>query len=304
MRRKKLANKIVSILMAGLMLVSTPMSVLATDGEIQQMEDQIEVQTSMDNEEIKENDDSLTEEMIGEDAEDDVIADEEVTVDEPEVFDGEAEEEIILGDSEQDEAEAVIQSAEEKQSDAVAVQNGEEIKKQAEMAVEDFSLGQAATSKYDWLINFNTEKKEYNIGVDDTLVKVNGFLKFSKDIPAEANLDYTFYVDGKILTGQKSDGKVKSGATVIVFGFTNVIRNLQKLNASKDVVLKIGEKDADGNYTENAVSYTFHVYRKAALKSLNVLTEDGTSCALEPQFAILKRKEQYNVCLLYTSRCV
>ena len=77
MRRKKLANKIVSILMAGLMLVSTPMSVLATDGEIQQMEDQIEVQTSMDNEEITENDDSLTEEMIGEDAEENVILQEE-----------------------------------------------------------------------------------------------------------------------------------------------------------------------------------------------------------------------------------
>ena len=77
MRRKKLANKIVSILMAGLMLVSTPMSALATDGEIQQMEDQIEVQTSMDNEEITENDDSLTEEMIGEDAEENVILQEE-----------------------------------------------------------------------------------------------------------------------------------------------------------------------------------------------------------------------------------
>ena len=77
MRRKKLANKIVSILMAGLMLVSTPMSALATDGEIQQMTDQIEVQTSMDNEEITENDDSLTEEMIGEDAEENVILQEE-----------------------------------------------------------------------------------------------------------------------------------------------------------------------------------------------------------------------------------
>ena len=63
--------------MAGLMLVSTPMSALATDGEIQQMEDQIEVQTSMDNEEITENDDSLTEEMIGEDAEEDVILQED-----------------------------------------------------------------------------------------------------------------------------------------------------------------------------------------------------------------------------------
>ena len=77
MRRKKLANKIVSILMAGLMLVSTPMSALATDGEIQQMADQIEVQASMDNEEITENDDSLTEEMIGEDAEEDVILQED-----------------------------------------------------------------------------------------------------------------------------------------------------------------------------------------------------------------------------------
>lgn len=230
MRRKKLANKIVSILMAGLMLVSTPMSVLATDGEIQQMEDQIEVQTSMDNDEITENDDSLTEEMIGEDAEEEIIADEEVTVDEPEVFDGEAEEEIILGDSEQDEAEAVIQSAEEVQPEAVAVQSGEEIKKQAEMAVEDFSLGMSAGGKYDWLINFNTEKKEYDVGVDDTLVNVRGILKFSKDIPAESNLYYTFYVDGKALTGLGAAGNVKSGVTVTVVGWlTNVISKLSNL---------------------------------------------------------------------------
>ena len=296
MRRKKLANKIVSILMAGLMLVSTPISALATDGEIQQMEDQIEVQTSMDNEEITENDDSLTEEMTGEDAEEEIIADEEVTADAPEAFDGEAEEGIILGDSEEDEAEAVIQSAEEVQPEAIAVQSGEEIKKQAEMAVEDFSLGLNAGLKYDWLINFDTEKKEYDIGVDDTLVMVRGILKFSKDIPAEANLYYTFYVDGETLSGQGAAGPVKSGATVTVVGWLlDVIRELKKLNASKDVILKIGEQDADGNYTENAVSYTFHVYRKAALNSLNVVTEDGISCALEPQFATNKRKEQYNV---------
>ena len=37
MRRKKLANKIMSILMSAMMLVSTPMSALATDVEIQQV---------------------------------------------------------------------------------------------------------------------------------------------------------------------------------------------------------------------------------------------------------------------------
>ena len=45
MQRKKMANKIVSILMAGLMLVSTPMSALATDVEATSVTQQIEVQT-------------------------------------------------------------------------------------------------------------------------------------------------------------------------------------------------------------------------------------------------------------------
>ena len=46
MRRKKLANKIVSILMAGLMVASTPMSALATDVELTDGIQQIEVQSA------------------------------------------------------------------------------------------------------------------------------------------------------------------------------------------------------------------------------------------------------------------
>ena len=38
MRRKKLANKIVSILMAGMMVTSAPMSVLAEDGVLTETE--------------------------------------------------------------------------------------------------------------------------------------------------------------------------------------------------------------------------------------------------------------------------
>lgn len=76
MRRKKLANKIMSILMSATMLVSTPMSALATDVEVQQNLDQIEVQTSSEDEETLSESDDLTEEN----AED--IQDEDITTDE------------------------------------------------------------------------------------------------------------------------------------------------------------------------------------------------------------------------------
>ena len=46
MRRKKLANKIMSILMSATMLISTPISALATDVEVRQNVDQGEVQIS------------------------------------------------------------------------------------------------------------------------------------------------------------------------------------------------------------------------------------------------------------------
>ena len=96
MRRKKLANKIMSILMSAMMLVSTPMSALATDVEVQQAADQVEVQTSSEDVETLNESDDLTEE----------VQDEEIISDEGLIYDGteeqysDPEEEVILGDDE------------------------------------------------------------------------------------------------------------------------------------------------------------------------------------------------------------
>ena len=290
MRRKKLANKIVSILMAGLMLVSTPMSALATDGEIQQMTDQIEVQTSMDNEEITENDDSLTEEMTGEDAEEEIIADEEVTADESVAFDGESEEEIILGDSEE---EATTQSAEEVQPDAVAVQSGEEIKKQAEMAVEDLTFGSTTKKKYDWLMKFKPDQYEYNVGIDDALGRIKAFLSFSQNIEEDSNLSYTFYLDEKTI--DNALGVINSGETITIDLSNKII--FKDISETKNLTLKVGEKDSDGNYTDNSVTYTFHLYQKPSLSvsGISLTTEDGVACNLDPVFSPTTRKAQYNI---------
>ena len=96
MRRKKLANKIISVLMSAMMLVSTPMSALATDVEVQQAADQVEVQTSSEDVETLNESDDLTEE----------VQDEEIISDEGLIYDGteeqysDPEEEVILGDDE------------------------------------------------------------------------------------------------------------------------------------------------------------------------------------------------------------
>lgn len=82
MRRKKLANKIMSILMSAMMLVSTPMNALATDVEIQQAAGQVEVQTfSEDLEDLSESDD-LKEENVEELQDEDITSDEELIFDE------------------------------------------------------------------------------------------------------------------------------------------------------------------------------------------------------------------------------
>ena len=103
MRRKKLANKITSILMAAMMLVSTPMSALATDAGYQDSEQQIEVQSvSEDNESMEENN-GLTEES----AEEEITSDEDITADEDVIseemggqYNTSEDEELILGDNE------------------------------------------------------------------------------------------------------------------------------------------------------------------------------------------------------------
>ncbi len=103
MRRKKIANKIVSILMAGLMLVSTPMSVLATDVEATSVTQQIEVQTEAETDAISEADSSLTEDSTEADIEDEeILAEEEASSDET-IEPYSEPEEVILGDEEETE---------------------------------------------------------------------------------------------------------------------------------------------------------------------------------------------------------
>ena len=120
MRRKKLASKIVSILMAGLMMVSTPASALATDIQIQDDMQQVEVQTASEDEAASDTEGDLAEEATGEDSEDeDITLDEDVSLGEEEVYsDGEGEE-VIIGDSEEDEDEIAPQ-AEEGETDPAA----------------------------------------------------------------------------------------------------------------------------------------------------------------------------------------
>lgn len=100
MRRKKLANKIMSILMSATMLVSTPMSVLATDVEIQQAADQVEVQTSSEDGETLSESDDLTEENVEEVQDEDITSDEELISDEMGGY-SDSDEEVILGDNEE-----------------------------------------------------------------------------------------------------------------------------------------------------------------------------------------------------------
>ena len=82
MRRKKLANKIMSILMSAMMLVFTPMSTLATDVEVQQAAGQVEVQTSSEDVEDLSESDDLTEENVEELQDEDITSDEELIFDE------------------------------------------------------------------------------------------------------------------------------------------------------------------------------------------------------------------------------
>lgn len=106
MRRKKLANKIVSILMAGLMVASTPMSALATDVELTDGIQQIEVQSASEDSETAVEEDSLTDETAEGAEDEDLAGDEEITVEEDVTADEVAEygdesgEEVILGEEE------------------------------------------------------------------------------------------------------------------------------------------------------------------------------------------------------------
>ena len=75
MRRKKLANKIVSILMAGMMVVSTPLSALAVD--VSMSEDAVAAQEAAVEDATETNEAVNTENQSDEDAEE-----EEITTDE------------------------------------------------------------------------------------------------------------------------------------------------------------------------------------------------------------------------------
>ena len=102
MRRKKLANKIMSILMSAMMLVSTPMSALATDVEIQQAADQVEVQTSSEDVEDLSESDDLTEENVEEFQDEDITSDEELIFDEIGGVPSDTEEsEVLIGEEEE-----------------------------------------------------------------------------------------------------------------------------------------------------------------------------------------------------------
>ena len=114
MRRKKLANKITSILMAVMMLVSTPMSALATDAGYQDSEQQIEVQSVSEDSESMEENDGLTEES----AEEEITSDEDITADEDVIseemggqYNTSEDEELILGDNEDSDEAVVTQEA-------------------------------------------------------------------------------------------------------------------------------------------------------------------------------------------------
>ena len=74
MRRKKLANKIVSILMAGMMVVSTPLSALAVD--VSMSEDAVAAQ------EVAVEDATETNEAVNTENQSDEDAEEEITTDE------------------------------------------------------------------------------------------------------------------------------------------------------------------------------------------------------------------------------
>ena len=111
MRRKKLANKIMSILMSATMLISTPISALATDVEVRQNVYQGEVQISSEGVEDLSESDDLTEENVEEVQDEDISTDEELISDETGEYDSDPEEEVIIGDSE--EAEPIMTLADE-----------------------------------------------------------------------------------------------------------------------------------------------------------------------------------------------
>ena len=109
MRRKKLANQIMSVLLAGLMMVTTPMSALATDTVLTDS-NQIEVQSTVPDDGAAEENAADGESTIQEDS---AAESEEEILEEPEadneisteadgdlVEDYSAEEEQILGDEE------------------------------------------------------------------------------------------------------------------------------------------------------------------------------------------------------------
>ena len=79
MRRKKLANKIVSILMAGMMVTSAPMSVLAEDGVLTETESVMTQSTA--EEEISEDTEVDEEISTDEETADEETVDEEITAD-------------------------------------------------------------------------------------------------------------------------------------------------------------------------------------------------------------------------------
>ena len=88
--------------MSAMMLVSTPMSALATDVEIQQAAGQVEVQTSSEDVEDLSESDDLTEENVEEFQDEDITSDEELIFDEIGGVPSDTEEsEVLIGEEEE-----------------------------------------------------------------------------------------------------------------------------------------------------------------------------------------------------------
>ena len=164
MRRKKLANKIVSILMAGLMVASTPMSALATDVELTDGIQQIEAQSASEDGEAAVEEDSLTDETAEEAEEEELAEDEEITVDEDVTsdelaeFSDESGEEVILGEEETDEIATQLE-----------VQDGE-------TAVENNSYIDYIKINKIKAVKMENDESQYNYTVPATDTKLKNFI--------------------------------------------------------------------------------------------------------------------------------
>ena len=272
MRRKKLANKIVSILMAGLMLVSTPMSALATDVEAQNITQQIEVQTEAETDAVSEADSSLTEENTEADIEDEeILADEEASSDEA-IESYSEPEEIILGEEEETEeltgddliatqdgegAEAAVTAekihiTDDLSNDVVAeattlkLQNRPKVSGQ-NVAPETVTIYKASIEKMADNFTFSVEGKD-NLYLSNMKYETN------------QSLSYSFSTDTLIYWYQVSDGRAAGQKQLTEYFGADVLNDLKD---PADIVyyMEFSEKSGD-IYTGNGTGLLVEVTHK------------------------------------------